>query len=187
MNRAPLLASGPRTKGVRLVISNQHLGLKQAIEAVMGSGAGVHSMGNVLARVKRDNAHMVRRHPDDLRPTRRRLGPGAVRPDRGHAGGPVPRRRHHAHRRQEGPVGLRGPSPEAHGGRCGHPTRWNVSTGRSSGAPTWSGCSPTTEQWNAWSPRWWSRPTTSGGWPIAAICRRPQWPSSAGTGRPSLK
>ena len=31
------------------------------------------------------------------------------------------------------------------------------------------------------SPRWWSRPTTSGRWPSVAICRRPQWPSSEGT------
>ena len=49
--------------GVRLVISDQHLGLKKAIEAVMvGSSwqrCRVHFMRNVLARVKRNNTHMV--------------------------------------------------------------------------------------------------------------------------------
>jgi transposase-like protein len=50
-------------KGVRLVISDQHLGLKKAIEAVMVGSAWqrcrVHFMRNVLARVKRTNTHMV--------------------------------------------------------------------------------------------------------------------------------
>ena len=50
-------------KGVRLVISDQHLGLKKAVEAVMvGSSwqrCRVHFMRNVLARVKRTNTHMV--------------------------------------------------------------------------------------------------------------------------------
>jgi len=49
--------------GVRLVISDQHLGLKKAIEAVMVGSAWqrcrVHFMRNVLARVKRTNTHMV--------------------------------------------------------------------------------------------------------------------------------
>jgi putative transposase len=50
-------------KGVRLVISDQHLRLKNAIEAVMVGSAWqrcrVHFMRNVLARVKRTNTHMV--------------------------------------------------------------------------------------------------------------------------------
>jgi putative transposase len=49
--------------GVRLVISDQHLGLKQAVEAVMVGSAWqrcrVHFMRNVLARVTRANTHMV--------------------------------------------------------------------------------------------------------------------------------
>jgi putative transposase len=49
--------------GVRLVISDQYLGLKKAIEAVMVGSAWqrcrVHFMRNVLARVKRNNTHMV--------------------------------------------------------------------------------------------------------------------------------
>jgi transposase-like protein len=49
--------------GVRLVISDQHLGLKKAIEAVMVGSAWqrcrVHFMRNVLSRVKRTNTHMV--------------------------------------------------------------------------------------------------------------------------------
>ncbi len=49
--------------GVRLVISDQHLGLKKAIEEVMvGSSwqrCRVHFMRNVLARVKRNNTDMV--------------------------------------------------------------------------------------------------------------------------------
>lgn len=49
--------------GVRLVISDQHLGLKAAVEAVMVGSAWqrcrVHFMRNVLTRVKRNNTHMV--------------------------------------------------------------------------------------------------------------------------------
>jgi len=49
--------------GVRLVISDQHLGLKAAVSAVMvGSSwqrCRVHFMRNVLARVKRGQTHMV--------------------------------------------------------------------------------------------------------------------------------
>jgi putative transposase len=50
-------------KGVRLVISDQHLGLKAAVDAVMVGSAWqrcrVHFMRNVLARVKRGSTHMV--------------------------------------------------------------------------------------------------------------------------------
>ncbi len=49
--------------GVRLVISDQHLGLKTAVEAVMVGSAWqrcrVHFMRNVLTRVKRNSTHMV--------------------------------------------------------------------------------------------------------------------------------
>jgi putative transposase len=49
--------------GVRLVISDQHLGLKSAVEAVMVGSAWqrcrVHFMRNVLTRVKRNSTHMV--------------------------------------------------------------------------------------------------------------------------------
>jgi len=49
--------------GVRLVISDQHLGLTAAVEAVMVGSAWqrcrVHFMRNVLTRVKRNNTHMV--------------------------------------------------------------------------------------------------------------------------------
>ena len=49
--------------GVRLVISDQHLGLKKAVEAVMVGSAWqrcrVHFLRNVLARVQRANTHMV--------------------------------------------------------------------------------------------------------------------------------
>ena len=50
-------------KGVHFVISDQHLGLKKAIEAVMVGSARqrgrVHLMRIVLARVKQNNTHMV--------------------------------------------------------------------------------------------------------------------------------
>ena len=36
---------------------------------------------------------------------------------------------------------------------------------------------------NASSPPWWSRPTTSGRWPSAATSLRPRWPSSGATRR----
>jgi len=49
--------------GVRLVVSDQHLGLKGAVSSVMVGVAWqrcrVHFMRNVLARVSRANAHMV--------------------------------------------------------------------------------------------------------------------------------
>lgn len=49
--------------GVRLVVSDQHLGLKAAVDAVMVGSAWqrcrVHFMRNVLARVKRGSTHMV--------------------------------------------------------------------------------------------------------------------------------
>ena len=49
--------------GVRLAISDQHLGLKAAVEAVLVGAAWqrcrVHFMRNVLTRVKRTNTHMV--------------------------------------------------------------------------------------------------------------------------------
>jgi len=49
--------------GVRLTISDQHLGLRAAVEAVMVGAAWqrcrVHFMRNVLTRVKRTNTHMV--------------------------------------------------------------------------------------------------------------------------------
>ena len=49
--------------GVRLVISDQHLSLKTAVEAVMVGSAWqrcrVHFMRNVLTRVKRNSTHMV--------------------------------------------------------------------------------------------------------------------------------
>ena len=66
--------------GVQLVISDHHLGLKAAIEAVM-LGAGwqrcrVHFMRNVLARVPKGHARDGRRRdPHDLRPARRHPRP----------------------------------------------------------------------------------------------------------------
>jgi transposase-like protein len=49
--------------GVRLVISDQHLGLKAAVDSVMIGSAWqrcrVHFMRNVLAKVTRTNTHMV--------------------------------------------------------------------------------------------------------------------------------
>jgi transposase-like protein len=49
--------------GVRLVVSDHHLGLKKAVEAVMVGSAWqrcrVHFMRNVLSRVSRTNTHMV--------------------------------------------------------------------------------------------------------------------------------
>lgn len=50
-------------RGVRLVISDQHLGLKAAVDEVMVGSAWqrcrVHFMRNVLGRVSRQNAHMI--------------------------------------------------------------------------------------------------------------------------------
>jgi putative transposase len=81
--------------GVRLVISDHHLGLTKAIAAVMLGSAWqrcrVHFMRNILARVPRANAEMV---AAALRTIFAQPDSGAVAeqfdPDRGHARGPVP-------------------------------------------------------------------------------------------------
>lgn len=62
--------------GVRLVISDHHLGLKQAIQAVFVGSAWqrcrVHFLRNVLAKVPKASAEMVAgRRPHHLRPARR--------------------------------------------------------------------------------------------------------------------
>ncbi len=175
-------------EGVRLVISDQHLGLKKAIEAVMVGSAWqrcrVHFMRNVLSRVKRNNTHMViaaiqtifaqpdaasvREQFDRIVTTLEGQFPdvAAMLTDAkddllGLLGFPrVPL--------AQGLVlesfGTAPPGDQA-------PHR------RGRGVPERQGRS------NAWSPPWSSRPTTSGRSPSAAICRRPRWPSSVGTRR----
>jgi transposase-like protein len=97
--------------GLRLVISDHHLGLKKAIATVMLGSAWqrcrVHFMRNILARVPRANAEMVAAAIRTIFPARQCRGRRPVRPDRGHARGPVPCCGRAARRRPRGPAGVR--------------------------------------------------------------------------------
>lgn len=68
-------------KGVRLVISDSHEGLKQAIAKVLSEASWqrcrVHLMRNLLSTVTRATQEAVAALVHSLRPTRPRLGDGA--------------------------------------------------------------------------------------------------------------
>ena len=131
--------------GVRLVISDQHLGLKKAIEAVMVGAAWqrcrVHFMRNVLARVKRNNTHMVIAAIQTIfaQPDAAAVR-GAVRPDRGHVGDQFPDVATMLTDAKEDLLAFSA-FPERTGARSGRRIPSNASTARSSVAPTWSGSS----------------------------------------------
>jgi putative transposase len=133
--------------GVQLVISDHHLGLKQAIGAVF-VGAGwqrcrVHFMRNVLAKVPKASAEMVAAAIRTI----------FAQPDAAH----VRSQLDEVARMLEAqfpdvaccatPVRISSPSrrsPSRTGARSGPPTRSSASTARSSAAPTSSASSPTT-------------------------------------------
>ncbi len=175
-------------KGVRLVISDQHLGLKKAIEAVMVGSAWqrcrVHFMRNVLARVKRTNTHMV---IAAIQTIFAQPDAASVREqfDRivGTLEGQFPDVATMLTDAKEDLLAFSA-FPEAHWRKVWSSNPLERLHQEIKRRTDVVGCSRTTRRSNAWSPRWWSRPTTSGRWPSAATCRRPRWPSSAGTRRP---
>jgi putative transposase len=97
--------------GVQLVIADAHLGLRQAVSAVM-AGAALQPLSGPLPQkragqgaqgVGRDGG---RGHPDHLRPARRDPCPRPARCHRRDAGPPVPQAGGDAPRRGRGPAGL---------------------------------------------------------------------------------
>jgi hypothetical protein len=99
--------------GVQLVIADAHLGLRQAVNAVMAGASvqrcRVHFLRNMLAQVPKGSAEMVA--AASATPPRSCWPSRASRP--------------------------------ATGRRSGRPTHWSGSTRRSNAAPTLSGSSPT--------------------------------------------
>ena len=140
-------------KGVRLVISDQHLGLKAAVDAVMVGSAWqrcrVHFMRNVLARVKRGSTHMVIAaiqtifaQPDQPSVS---SSTGSSSPCASSSQTLPPCSTTHG--RTSWPSA---PFPRSTGAKSGRPTRSSASIERSSAAPTWSASSPTTTPSSAW-------------------------------------
>ena len=159
--------------GVRLVTSDAHPGLVDAIAATLPGAAWqrcrTHAMRNLLTRVPEERPG-VRRDDGahDLRPARRRHGPRAAPPDRRPArssASPKPPRcstkRHPTC----------SPSPRSRrstGGSSGATTRSSGSTRRSAAAPTSSASSPTAPPSSASSAPSSPNRTTSGPSPAAA-------------------
>jgi putative transposase len=131
--------------GVQLVIAAAHLGLRQAVQAVMAGAAiqrcRVHFLRNVLAQVPKGSAEMVAAAIRTI----------FAQPDATHVhdqfeaiagmlGRQFPKLEVMLHE----PLPTCWPSPAsrpATGRSSGPPTHWNGSTRRSSAAPTSSGCS----------------------------------------------
>ena len=179
--------------GVRLVISDQHLGLKAAVEAVMVGSAWqrcrVHFMRNVLTRVKRNNTHMVIAAIQTIfaQPDARAVREQFERivatlddrfPDVATMLTDAKEDLLAFSRLPRGPLaqGLVDQSARA------SPPRDQATHRRGRGVP--QRCLGR----DGWSPPWWSRPTTNGRWPSAATCRRPRWPcSDAWRRQPSIE
>ena len=190
LDRVLALAAGPGPRRGRLVISDQHLGLEAAVEAVMVGSAWqrrrVNCMRNVLTRVKRKNTHMVNAAiqtifaQPDARAVREQFD-RIVDPRR-----PVRRSGHDAHdaRRTSWPSP---PSrrPLAQGlvdqSAGAPPPRDQATDRRGRGVP--QRCIGRTARHGRGG-----EATTNGRWPNAVICLRPRWPCSGAWRRqPSRK
>ena len=167
---------------VKLVVSDAHTGLKQAIDAVKAGAAWqrcrVHFLRNVLARVPRGSAEMVAAAVRTIfaQPT------GAeVTEQVGKVAAMLqPKFPAVATMLADATEDLTAFAdfPAAHWTRSGRPTRWNGSTRRSNAAPTWWASSLMMPRCCGWPVRCCSRPMMSGRSPSAATCRRARWPSS---------
>ena len=133
--------------GVRLVISDQHLGLRAAVESVMIGSAWqrcrVHFMRNVLAKVTRTNTHMeiaavqtIFAQPDADAVAEQFARISATFTER------FPDVAAMLEAAREDLLAFCA-FPESPGARSGRPTHSNECTVRSSGAPTSSASSPT--------------------------------------------
>jgi hypothetical protein len=153
--------------GVRLVTSDGHVGLREAIRSTRPGAAWqrcrTHTMRDVPRTRAQDGAgHGRGVRPDDLGPARRRLGARSAGPDRRAPQELVPESRPDAARG-------RGRRPRVHrhaalstGARSGPPTRSNGSTVSSPGAMMLSGSSPTATRSSASTAHCSPNSTTSG-------------------------
>jgi transposase-like protein len=152
--------------GVKLVTSDAHPGLVEAIAATLAGASWqrcrTHFMRNLLTRVPKSAqsfaATMVRSifaqpDADTVHEQHRRISDQlATRfPEAATL------------LEEAGPTCSPSPaSPRSTGGSCGATTRSSGSTRRSVGAPTWSASSPTAPRSSAWSERSWPSSMTSG-------------------------
>jgi len=170
---------GLRARGlgeVKLVISDHHLGLKEAIAKVFVGASWqrcrVHFMRNALAKVPRSQAQMV---AAAIRMIFAQADRSHVRAQLVEVAGTL--------RRQFPDVAAKledagedliafSAFPSPHWTKPGRPTPWSGSTPRSNDGPTWSGSSPTTPRSSGWSVPSSSNSTMSGRWPSAATSQR---------------
>jgi putative transposase len=163
--------------GVKLAISDAHVGLKQAIAQVLGcpwQRCTVHFLRDMLGHVTRAQQPLVSGAicgiftAPSAAEARARLGQ-VVEQLRPHA----PKVARLLEDAQADLLAFTGSRPST-GPSCAAPTPWSGSTGRSAAAPTWSGSSPTTLPCYVWPGCCcWSR--TTSGWSAAATCQRPHW------------
>ena len=140
--------------GVRLVISDHHLGLEKAIATVLLGTAWqrcrVHFMRNVLARVPKAHSEMV---AAAIRTIFAQPDAEAVAEQFGRIAtmltGEFPEVAALLGDAREDLVAFSA-SRSSTGASCGRRTPWSGCTGRSSAVATWSGSSPTTPPSNAW-------------------------------------
>ena len=174
--------------GVQLVIADAHLGLRQAVSAVMVAAAlqrcRVHFLRNVLARVPKGSAEMVAAAIRTIF-----AQPGAT----------------HVHDQLDviaGMLGRQFPKLEAMLCDAAEDLLAFTSFPVSHWKRLWSTnplerlnneikrrtdvwrVPPPLKRWGGWPGRCWSRPTTSGKSVTAATCRKAPWPSSP---RPSRR
>ena len=160
---ADLVARG--LTGVRLVTSDAHTGLVEAITANLPGATWqrcrTHYAANLMTVVPKSLWPAVKAMLHwRLRPARRSSRRGSVRPPPGLRPHDPARGRRPPRGRTIRPAGLPPPSLSRYGDRSGPTTPKNASTRRSAAAPTQWASSPTGTPSSAWSaPSWPSRPT----------------------------
>ena len=175
--------SGPGLSGVELVISDHHLGLKSAIEAVFIGAAWqrcrVHFMRNVLAKVPRASAEMVAAAIRTI----------FAQPDAAHMraqldeittmlAGQFPDVATMLADAAEDLLAFSA-FPQAHWRKLWSTNPLERVNGEIKRRSNVVGSSPTTPPSPAWSPPWSSRPTTNGPSPSGATSQKNRWPRSA--------
>jgi putative transposase len=140
-------------RGVQLVVSDAHEGLKQAIAQVLGTAGQrctVHFLRDALGHCPKDLQQLVGTairpifRAGSLEEARRLLGETVT-----HLEGRVPKVARLLVEAEEDLLAFYA-FPTARHSSCAAPTRWRGSTARSVGAPTWSGWSPTTPRCYGW-------------------------------------
>ena len=142
-------------RGVKLVIADDHKGLRAAARRVFGADPAavpraLDADGPGLCpgqAARRGRGHAE----DDLRAGDQGRGSGAVGRRRRRAAREAAQAQRHDGRLPRGRARLHGPAARSTGRRSAARIRSSDSTRRSSAAPTWSASSPTTRQSSAWS------------------------------------